>query len=403
MASLHEKLVLLQQLASAPAIEETKLPNQPPKKKRKKTGGKSKNLFEANTVNNGFIRIDAPSTIKSYKNVQRQYHENIKSELAKILNVQESELPFDFRSLSSSQLESAGAIECIATAATMLENRKATGGLAPRFKGEALRCDGYTALFRRFCTIWSKAVEGRSKKLTEQTKQKGFKAIFLKTQYEVIKIPVMPPTKEDMKQIFKHLNKNDTVINLYRKLLIYLCTFFESRTGDSLQRICFESFRFVPEQGMLLYRRQNTKTSRWKKEKVRIVLDNEEFNLVFNAYFKLRERCVVDAKTPFLLQIRDGAENCIVENHLDSNFKVFKPTKISAKFIRCWFGDLAEEAGLVNPSRFKGKSIRQFLAVIEEEAGVNTWKNKSLISSYNNSRRKLCQALQAATSSSSSS
>ena len=383
---------MVEKLASLQRVDDV-IP--PAKKKRKKTGGKKRSPYEPNKKPLRFQMITSTSAKNAYKNVMRQYHVNSKHLMEKKYG---ASLPYDIRDIKMEQLKAEGVAEAFATGARMLEGRKAAHGLPARGKGEKMRADGYSSLWNKFCTCWKKAAIGRASPHDHaEIESRVFKEIYKETKYEEIKIPVLPPSRSEMKIIFAHLNKNDSVLNLQRRMLLHLNLFFEARTGNSLRDICFQSFRYEERLGLILYRCQNTKTSKFKKGKLKLVADNPHCDFVFRSYFTLRERCVAkNSKTGLLLRIRPGAEDCLVGEHIGTKFKVFEDKPLPMAFIRTWFHDLAVEAGIKNCDRFKGKSVRQFLAAVEEDIGVNTWKRKSLISTYNLERRKLCGALTSA-------
>jgi len=363
--------------------------------KRKRSGGKKSNPYDPNksTV---YTRMHSKGLISAYRNLMKQYHVNIKTKLEPMLGKSVMHPDFDIRDFTIAQFEKPGVVEAFATGARMLEKRRAMHNIPARNKGDLLRYDGYISLWKKYLIIWKNAIPGRGCLSKTDLERRVHDALFAIGESEVIQTPVMPPSKSEMQQIFAHLEKNDSILNLQRKLLIYLCTFFESRTGaNSLQNIAFNSLRFIPEQGILMYRERNSKTCKKKMKRVRIVGGGDKkFLFAFNVYFKLREISLLSIKPKdqaeaLLLRIRSGCEYQDVGATLKLNKGCFENKPLTSEFVRKWFHDLCVEAGLPNCDRFRGKSVRQFLAAIESENGVCTWKNKAMLDTYDQMRVKL--------------
>ena len=370
--------------------------DEPARKKRKKTGGKRPNPYEPN-ADETFLELKTKTDIVTYKNLMSQYHTHIKEAME---SVSSSTMPYDIRELSAEILNEAGVLEAFASSARLLSTYKAAHGLGFRAKGSLLRYDGYHAYWRKFCNLWRKSKKNRSDLRSEEGfSQRVNKAIFELTRNEEIAIPTLAPSETQMKQIICHIKKEDSVLNLVRRLIIYMCLYFESRSGMSLNNICFQSFRFVENPGILLYREQDTKSGKYKKGKIKISMHDKDFKLAFNAYYKLR-KAYANENDGFFLAIRKGCEDCDVleQLRLQKPMRLFENKPMTNNFIKTWFYDLCLESGIPKEDceHFRGKSIRQFLAIHENENGVCSWKNRSLVDCYDKDRRALHKSIQTA-------
>ena len=375
------------------------------KKKKAKTGGKKCSEFKPNS-NSEFNAIVVESQKKSFKNFSKQYRENILPKMEKLLR---KRMPDDFRAISLDDLREENAIETFATSARLLENRKASGGLELRCAGDILRYSGFVALFNRFCLLWKNAKTGRVKPNSDPLlARRAAKAMFeIAGKSETIKRPTIAPTSEEMKQIMGYLNKEDTLKNLESRILIALATHLELRTGLTLKDVSPRSFKFDDLSKCLLFQKRNTKNFKLTQGQVKVIFekDAEDFCADLRAYLLLRDSSLTNmirtgeiskdeaAELPLILQFSNP--NAIVKDVLEiESLSFFKPKPMTFSKTRTWFVDIAEEAKVEKArEKFENKSIRCFVAAVQNENGISNWKRKDIVNIYDRKRSKFQSAV----------
>jgi hypothetical protein len=189
--------------------------------------------------------------------------------------------------------------------------------------------------------------------------------------------------------------------------MIGLATHLELRTGLTLANVSVASFKFDSVTNSLLFQKRDTKNFKYTQSQIKVLFerDSPDFIADLKVFLFLRKKSIEHliksgetdkefAKNlPLLLKVKHADMGVKDALKLES-FSVFFPSKISNSLCRNWFVNICAEAGIPNAKeKFQNKSIRCFLAAVQNENNISTWKRKDLVNLYDKSRSKYHKAV----------